>query len=470
MKIFEKEQLDVINSNENYIEINATAGSGKTTVLIHFSKKYEDKKILYLAYNDSVVKEALNKFPSNVTVLTSHQLAYKNIGIEYKHKLVSQIKFEILRQALWLSKKREHIILIKKVYEGIEKFIYSPYKDINESYFLVENIPCSKSKYLFLVKDIWNKMLDKTNNFPITHDFYLKLYQMSTPKLNYDIILFDEAQDANPATTDLVKKQNIYYEKKVVMVGDKNQEIYKFRGSQNALKNPNYFLSKTFRFGENIANITNIFLNKMKNESISIVGNEKIQDCIDTPQNFLKTAIISRTNALVIANAIKAAENNEFIYFVGGIKNYNFNKLLDVYFLYSNQKNLINDKYIKNFLNIESFEKFSKDDENEENIFLIKIVKKYNERIIKFVEVIKNKTVHNIEQANIILSTAHKSKGLEFEQVILSNDFTKLFDKKGNLVNNIKEEELNIIYVAMTRAKYSLILNNDLKKIRSLYE
>ncbi len=469
MKILEKEQLDVINSNESYIEINAAAGSGKTTVLISYSQKYPDKKILYLAYNESVVKEAMNKFPSNVTVLTSHQLAYKNVGIHYKHKLASQIKFEILRQALWLPKNKKNIILIKKVNEGIEKFIYSPYKDINESYYLVDNIPCSKEKYLFLVKDIWNKMINKDNDFPITHDFYLKLYQMQFPKLDFDIILFDEAQDANPATTSLVKKQNIYYGKKVVMVGDKNQEIYRFRGSQNALTIPNYFLSKTFRFGSNIAEITNLFLEKTKKEKNKIIGNENVKDFVDEPQNFLKTAIISRTNALVIANAIKSAENNNFIYFVGGIKNYNFNKLLNVSYLYSNQKKLINDNFIKNFPNIDTFERFSKEDENDENIFLLKIVNRYNEKILNFIDIIKNKTVTNIEQANVILSTAHKSKGLEFEQVILSNDFTKLFDKKERLTK-VKEEELNIIYVAMTRAKYSLVLNNDLRKLRSYNE
>lgn len=466
----EKEQLAIINSDKKYIEINAAAGSGKTTVLISYANKCPDKKILYLAYNESVVKEAEKKFPSNVTVLTSHQLAYKNIGKDYKHKLVNQLKFEKLKQALWLSKNKDNIILIKKINEGIEKFIYSPYMDINEAYYMVDNIPCSKEKYLFLIKDIWNKMLDKNNDFPITHDFYLKLYQLKSPKLDYDIILFDEAQDANPATTSIVKKQNVYYGKTVVMVGDRNQEIYKFRGSENALINPNYFLSKTFRFGNNIAEITNLFLEKLKKENHKIVGNEKINDYVDEEQNFLKKAIISRTNALVIANAIKSAENNHFIYFVGGIKNYNFNKLIDVYNLFSNNKNLINDKFIKSFSNFESFERFSKEEENNENNFLIKIVKKYNQNIIKFVKLINERTVSNIEQATIILSTAHKAKGLEFEQVQLSNDFTKIYDKKNNIIKKIKEEELNIIYVAITRAKYSLILNEDLRKLRSSNE
>ncbi len=470
MKHLEEEQLLVVNSKKDYIEINAAAGSGKTTVLVSYALRYPEKKILYLAYNESVVKEAMKKFPSNVTILTSHQLAYKNIGVEYKHKLVNQIKFETLKQALWLSKTKENIILIKKINEGIEKFIFSPYLDISESYYMVENIPCSKEKYIFLIKDIWNKMLDKNNNFPITHDFYLKLYQLKNPKLDYDIILFDEAQDANPATTNIVKKQNIYYGKKVVMVGDRNQEIYKFRGSENALKEPNFYLSKTFRFGNKIAEITNLYLDKLKKEKNKIIGNDKINDFIDEEQPFLKKTIISRTNAIVIANAIKSAEEGHYIYFVGGIKNYNFNKLIDVYNLYTNNKNSINDRFIKTFNNFESFERYNKEEENEENIFLTKIVKKYNQNIIKFVDLINKKTVYNIEQATIILSTAHKAKGLEFEQVVLSNDYSKIFDKKGNLVKKIKEEELNIIYVAMTRAKYSLILNEDLRKLRSLNE
>ena len=41
----------------------------------------------------------------------------------------------------------------------------------------------------------------------ITHDFYLKKFQLSNPNLYYDYILFDEGQDASPAMLDVFLKQ-----------------------------------------------------------------------------------------------------------------------------------------------------------------------------------------------------------------------------------------------------------------------
>jgi superfamily I DNA/RNA helicase len=66
----------------------------------------------------------------------------------------------------------------------------------------------------------------------------------------------------------------------------------------------------------------------------------------------------------------------------------------------------------------------------------------------------------------ISLSTTHKAKGLEFLNVKLANDFFSLFDKNDKLINKnyIKQEEINIYYVAMTRAIYKLELNTELKK------
>ena len=37
----------------------------------------------------------------------------------------------------------------------------------------------------------------------ITHDFYLKKFQLSNPTLNYDYILFDEGQDASMVMLDV---------------------------------------------------------------------------------------------------------------------------------------------------------------------------------------------------------------------------------------------------------------------------
>ena len=47
---------------------------------------------------------------------------------------------------------------------------------------------------------VWEQMKDLSNHkVQMTHDGYLKLYQLQSPKLDqYDVILIDEAQDLTP--------------------------------------------------------------------------------------------------------------------------------------------------------------------------------------------------------------------------------------------------------------------------------
>ncbi|MEZ9060504.1 3'-5' exonuclease [Vibrio pelagius] len=66
---------------------------------------------------------------------------------------------------------------------------------------------------------------------------------------------------------------------------------------------------------------------------------------------------------------------------------------------------------------------------------------------------------HN--DAMIFLSTAHGSKGLEFDNVMLGDDFVKIEASFGN-GKPIDESELNLFYVAITRAKKSLVLPDGL--------
>lgn len=469
---YTEEQLKIIKSDDNFMYIIAFAGTGKTTTLKAYAEERPIQKILYVAYNDSVVKEAKRKFPSNVEVLTSHSLAYRNLGYKYKHKLSSYIKIHDIRKTLLLKRNTNSIIIAKKVLEGIEKYCYSSYVNINDTYHMVSDIPCSKNKYLNFVKRIWEKMENLNSDFPVLHDFYLKKFELVSPKLNYDAILFDEAQDANPATKSLILKQRIYKKMNILFVGDRHQEIYNFRGSQNALNTKNnneYSLTQSFRFGKNIENVANILIKNLKNEKLSIKGNENIKDFVDNYQSHYKTAIISRTNAMVIANAMKAAEENRKIFFVGGIRSYNFAKLLDIDALYNSNKKLIKDFSIKNYKDFNELEKNSKLEENNELIFLCNVVKKYGDKLRNSINKINSLIVHDMKIADIILTTAHKSKGLEFEQVILSNDYNKFFDKNDKIKQNIKNEEINILYVALTRAINSLVTNKELENIIRKY-
>ena len=63
-------------------------------------------------------------------------------------------------------------------------------------------------------------------------------------------------------------------------------------------------------------------------------------------------------------------------------------------------------------------------------------------------------------ESNIILSTIHKSKGLEYDNVfiidLVKGEFPLIYDYKNR--ENCLEEERRMFYVAMTRARDNLHL------------
>ena len=97
---------------------------------------------------------------------------------------------------------------------------------------------------------------------------------------------------------------------------------------------------------------------------------------------------------------------------------------------------------------------------------MVEIVRKYGNKILDIIKTIKEKHVENDdkEKAEMIFSTVHRCKGMEYDAIQLVNDFIseekleKLKeDKKTKEINATKlNEEINLLYVAVTRTKNSI--------------
>src|ERR1051326_428405 len=226
--ILTPEQKAILKSSGN-IKINAVAGSGKTTTLLEYAKtRNPGDRILYLVFNRSAKLEAERKFLSllNVRVDTAHSLAFHFVvkGNNYKlkeygykvHELVELLNIEERPD------KHHKYIIANHVLKFATYFCNSDKQRVAElNYSEVVNDYRAKgfvqSNYLEIEKYTrkFLKMMDRCEA-DIMHDFYLKKFQLEKPKLNYDYILFDEAQDASPAMLDIVLNQNATK----VIVGD----------------------------------------------------------------------------------------------------------------------------------------------------------------------------------------------------------------------------------------------------------
>jgi F-box protein, helicase, 18 len=113
--------------------------------------------------------------------------------------------------------------------------------------------------------------------------------------------------------------------------------------------------------------------------------------------------------------------------------------------------------------NIEELEEYIEKAEDVQLGMMVEIVKEYGNEIPDIIKSIKDKHVANDdkEKADIVFSTVHRCKGMEYDEVELVNDFTNeskvekaANDNNDEALKNAKtNEEINLLYVAITRTK-----------------
>ena len=194
--------------------------------------------------------------------------------------------------------------------------------------------------------------------------------------------------------------------------------------------------------------------------------------------------------------------------FVGGLEGQRLGQLMDIWRLArqsDDELDAITDYFVSRFVKeylkalengvkdpeppfqaLKSSAKLSNDLEMQTKI---SIVEKYRGNLPELIEKLKKVDVgtnpSDLKCANYLLSTAHRAKGLEFDHVLLWNDFLAVnqcspieWDSNGHAtlfaiaVGNMLDEaevvgadDLNLVYVAATRAKQRLIVSDALKHL-----
>jgi superfamily I DNA/RNA helicase len=484
-----QEQWDIINSSGN-IKINAVAGSGKTTTVIEYAKtRPKTARILYLAFNRSVKSEAKKKFEEkgmlNVKVETAHSLAHKNVVYRHNYKVRNQgYKTHEIAELLNITgdgEKHTEYVVANHINKFIAYFCNSDKRKVQDLNYLDtisdEKAHAFVAKFYPYIETQARLLLNKMDKgeIEITHDFYLKKFQLGNPQLNYDYILFDEGQDASPAMLDIFLKQ----EATKVIVGDTHQQIYGWRHAVNSLEKADFktfHLSTSFRFSQDIASLANAILDwkahLAKHQPVSIKG--------EGDHKAYKTkAIIARTNLGLLLKAIEYVTEKKkikHIYFEGNINSYTYAEdgasLYDVLNLYNGKNHLIRDALIKSMKDLGELEEYIDKTEDVQLKMMVEIVKEYGNEIPDIIKAIKEKHIDGDqkEKADIIFSTVHRCKGMEYDAIQLVNDFIteesieklKAGSKEKELNVSKLNEEINLLYVAVTRTKNSIHIHQDL--------
>jgi len=500
----QKEIIKVFRDTER-LKINAYAGTGKTTTIRALAEVYPKRKFLVLTFNRSIVQELKNKMPPNCMVYTIHGLAYKFLPQKRKNDLVDRKAF-----IDELIKLLEVDVLTANFYKDVfEAFCNSVYLTINKDNLkkiIFSNSELKKKFYLTfglsglskLERKIQTeKYLDKLSDtieyiffaiaqkqLPITHDFYLKVFQQNLDDFKdffrkFDAILVDEGQDLNGVQEYVLREAPIPQK---LIVGDRHQSIYSWRGAINTLARLKDWEEKSltfsFRFENNtVVSYANAFLKNWKGDENEIKAKKSGRT------NGLK-AYITRTNAKLVEILSRINEPINFSRDLNEIfRSVRSAERLLRYFYFGDENLLYGiPRYIKKMAMeakeksryVEEFIDYFAGMGEIEYAHALWIAEKYDIEMLYE----KAKKLYSPD-AKTVLTTAHSSKGLEFDRVYFAEDFPDLMkelvwwierevcelkdfteERAKEVIEGIKQDkeeygeiidEINLQYVALTR-------------------
>jgi hypothetical protein len=203
-------------------------------------------------------------------------------------------------------------------------------------------------------------------------------------------------------------------------------------------------LTQSFRFGTEIAAAASRVLSTL-GEKRHIRGRPELKSTITDSGR--ADAVLARTNATVILEILEATRAGRKPCVCGGTQE--IKRLLgDVYELKAGKPAASPEFF--GFQNWVEVVEFANSEEGQALRTFVQLVEQHGEG--KLWAAVK-KAVPEEKDADIILSTAHKAKGREWDSVRLAPDFMNA--RLGPTAEGASE--VRLFYVAMTRAKKSLI-------------
>lgn len=410
--------------NNQIIAIKSVAGSGKTTTLLNLAKRFSEKKILYLAFNKNLIEEIRNKlsasginnmypqtFDSLMRDIYIHSTDEVPNIIDLKHTTIGDYEPFFVGKAYHL--KKAYVNYYKKFCNQVE---FSDPKQFSQ-----RRLGGEKR----LLVSMWKDTLDKKYH---TFDSVRKLVQINKWAKGYidsifDIVFIDEAQDFDPLMLHILLNDTNLPK---IFVGDPMQAIYEWRGCINTFDqlpptaNVIEFYS-TFRLGEPACSVV-----RKSFDNCWMISKSGIKTHIFPNKDFGDESYVYlfRTWKCLLQTAAKM-DRKVWIY--------NFETQIEG---------------IKKLHQKLQYSNLSEDELNEFSddlpAFLIKLSL---EQLDELLSNVKKNYTQDKSKATCMMYTIHSFKGLEHDRIKIHDD--------------IKPEEHNLRYVALTRGKSEIVIAID---------
>ena len=493
---YQKAIFDYIQHEKGNLVVEAAAGSGKTYTLVKaLSLIPQDKRVLMTAFNKDIVKELTKKvkeFP-NVEVRTLHGLGMilTTRGLRIGGMKPEGYKYTQLIYNHWQDLTKTNINKLSR--NARKSFVENTKKLVDFGRFylattrseMIElmtkyDIPCVADEVDVALKvmAIGGKNLDSidyTDMIWMPH-----IYDLHLQECEYDFIMVDECQDLNVAERNLVlrclKKGG-----RLIAVGDSNQCIYGFSGSDpdsfraiqsipNTVSMP---LSISYRCPESVVKFAQNLVPSIEAKQGAEEG--VILDCVSLDDVHDGDMVLCRNNAPLLQVYCKLLEQGKRAYIRGSDVGKNLQNIVigtHKDYLHTNLKRdgvfirLYEDLFNSRKAIMERYgisqEDAMKHETIQAKLDMIRALEVLGadltttEELTKKIEDIFPK---NDKGEGIMLSTVHKAKGLEADNVFIA--CASLMPSKSALDEWQVQQERNLMYVAYTRAKKVLGFLNE---------
>lgn len=460
--------------------IDAVAGSGKSTTIVNALKLIpSDKSILFLAFNKSIVTELKAKIGNlpNVDVRTLHSLGVTSIN----KSLRCQIDEDKYRS--WINKSIEVGAItpnskLSKESEGEWKSNIIKLVDLGRSNLAITNSDLVRlsEKHDILVLDneinIAIRAIKWGEAYTSTIDYTDMIYYPNVKNIRmpqYDWVFIDECQDLNAAQREMFLKCIKPVTGRFVAVGDPRQAIYGFAGADvesfNLLKAVPHTaklpLSICYRCDKSIITAAQRLVPQIQwrdNAEDGEIASCSVNDVKDGDMVLCRnTAPIVGLCMNYIAKGVKAYVKGRDIgtNLINMLKQTNTNSIEKADQKFNRELGRIIGKVVtKTRCSEEEAREASVYKTYEDKADAIRVIaigaKDVQEVISRIDRIFKD--TNNV---GICLSTIHKSKGLEADRVFVLCP-EKLYPKRAMNVPWMAEQEANLEYVMITRAKHYL--------------
>lgn len=259
------------------------------------------------------------------------------------------------------------------------------------------------------IQDVYDIEVEDNHNFCTSRNIFKGRESVG--------VIVHNCQDSNAVTLSIFNNQ-VHLQR--IACGDKNQNLYVWRGAKNDFSSfaswNKATLTESFRFGQDIANLANkVLALPVRDTKLRLVGK-------GTSDGNGQTAILCRTNATVVQTV--------FSLLLDGYKVACVSKLDELSSLMYHINAVMYEelpKYphsaLKSFDTKEKMWQALESNEELMNVYkLAKLIAESKGGLYNGLKYLKENLCKQ-EQAEYIVSTIHASKGLGFTKVVIAEDF-----------------------------------------------